>query len=228
MMLERWAAAICGVLLGTGCSTLPPLPTEAEISVSDVFNAVKCELKPALADLSLRYPTLPRWAVTVGVTLLVLDNAAFEPGVELGIPIARTIDVLRGFVTVGAGVDIKSENTRSLSAKASFLVSDIVNKVSCIDPIRTTPLTSEMGLAALLDRSLPGIAGPATYAKPGNIVSRMEFVITKGADISPSVGIFRFGGPSTGRIVPSATLSGSRRNDHTLEITFTPPSIVPE
>lgn len=214
---------VCSLMMGS-CASAPDLPPEEEISIADVFYAVQCELKPAIADLSSYYPTLPSWSVTVGVTLLAFDKSTFSPGVSIGIPIARTMDVLKGFVLPGAGSSLDGENTQVMSAKAGFILRDIL-RVKCdrISALDRHHLTSELGISTILSRSLRAIADPEGYAAPATITSKIEFVVTKGFNASVNASIFRFNGPDTGRIVPAATMSASRKNDNTLELVFNPP-----
>lgn len=201
-----------GVL--AGCATLPQLPSREILPIADVVAAFQCETKAAVYNLQLQHPDmdwrfLSKWAVGAGLTLIAEDKG------ELSADLNSVIPITRGTFNIGLNADLVGTAKRTVNLKMTFAITDL-NKLDCNRPIVSGPhaLTSNLGLYEWLDRSFVATDKRNAVGDLLSVGTTIQFTALAEGKLSPKVSLVRtdFGG----------FLSGTRTDDHTLDLSFAP------
>lgn len=210
-MRNRCAVAVVlGTVVLGGCA-LPQLSSPDHLRVADVIDAVECELKDAMIDLSPRYPFLKKWGVGVGLSLIADENGSFSPDVS------KIFLTNFGMFTLGAHADFSARAKRTVNFKVAFAFSDL-EKFQCPGrpPGSLHPLASRLGIHEWLARSLAAIDKEDVVGDPLSIGTTIQFVLTYGGKLSPQFSLVQ------SRTTPSAVFGASRSDDHTLDLALAP------
>lgn len=203
----------------SGCTTLPKLPPKDQLNAAEIVRAVECELAEASKKVATEYPRLLNYGVGLKLTLVAEEDAEFSPDLNIIIPIIRqsaAVDILRGTVTPSANLEFRRRGRRTVVANVAYKFTQFTS-MTC--PQRTSepqPLTSDLGIQEDMYVSL----NAQGRGEIGQFGTTIQFIITKVGKISPGSSLQRLSGPA--RINPSFVLSGTREDDHTLDLSFTP------
>lgn len=204
------------LLFATGCSIAPSLPSERRISITEVVDAVQCELAEAVKPY-LNHPEhgwLKNWAAGYILTLKVEDEASVVASSDF-------IDILSaGTLTVSANGGAAHFGNRTASIEFSLFLADLDGYVCTRPEPRSRYFTGGTGLAEWMDRVVAARGADDRIQPPTKFGHSLDFAVKLNAGGGPAW-VF-----ATYR--PKAGLSASRKNTHTLAITFTERAKAPD
>jgi hypothetical protein len=207
-----------------GCASVPDLPDESRVQISDVVERIRCEFSEAIA----LQPNYRDWVSKFTLTLQI------EAKSNLSGSTVATLPIHFGTFKIG----LESNLNRTTTRTASLTFSTIFNRTpKCLLPDERPEhlrafFRSKIGLNEWLDRvSLSGLPlrvkrdtdrsppMPAEVLKATDLGYSLDFVILFDGKINPSFSILR---PSGYGVDGSASLQRSAEYMHKLEVAITP------
>ncbi|MBH5396404.1 hypothetical protein HZZ13_01050 [Bradyrhizobium sp. CNPSo 4010] len=229
-------AVAMGALMGCGLR-VPPIDdsgdrVEGQRFVQAILINITCELRAAVTDLRAAYPEgtfLDGFGIQTTLTLTYDEKGALAPGVNWSPP--SPADAV---FSLGAGLTVSSDATRTNKIDAYYLVSDL-QKATCSDESRPNGaflLQSDLKLSEWLftavSASMTNTVNfkTATLAVKDSILQhQVKFVISTNATATPSWTLTRVTVNPSGNFL---SLDRTRTNDLTITLGPAVPAVVAE
>ena len=213
--LRFWPVA--GLVAVSACTSVPDFPPEYSLSVSDVVNNVRCELKSAAKTPPLFFSKDEGWLAGTNIALQVVEDATFGLKASAEIPLNPATLV----VAVGGGYQGTADRLVNFDFQDDLKTPEkIAENIDCagVGPRGGTnaKLTGDLGIAHWLS-NLQATTNE-TQAKIYKSGYTLKFTIKKNASGNATFSAIPIGTPKLGADV---SLAGSRTNTHTLTMTFT-------
>ncbi|WP_128931938.1 hypothetical protein [Bradyrhizobium zhanjiangense] len=225
---------IMGALLGCGLR-VPPIDdsgdrVEGQRFVQAILINITCELRAAVADLHAAFPGgtfLDGFGIQSTLTLTYDEKGALAPGVTWTPPSPAT-----AVFSLGAGLSVSSDATRTNKIDAYYLVSDL-QKATCSDESRPNGaflLQSDLKLSEWLFTAVSASMTNTVNFKTTTIAVKdsilqhqVKFVINTNATATPSWTLTRVTVNPSGNFL---SLDRTRTNDLTITLGPAVPGVV--
>jgi hypothetical protein len=214
----------CGTYV-PGIQEIPGDRAEGQRLVTAIVRNIKCEVQDALNDIYQIEKTtfFDTWGVQINLDLTITEKGVANPNVNWLPPMAND-----AVLSIGAGLDLSAEATRTDKLGMYYTVAELKRIGRCLPEARGGPflLQSDLKLNEwLIDVITAAKTGGIDIAqdvasgafKDGVLSHEVKFVVTTGADLTPSLRLTRVGINPNG-----TTLSANRERSHDLIITLGP------
>lgn len=208
-----------------GCTSVPDLPEQYSVSVSDVVDNIRCELRDASHNHTMM-TTGKGWTAAVDLELYVTANAGFDASASLTNPVRSTGVENQVVVSIGGGHSAKAERTANFSFAVNMLDPSKIHCDASVPADAHHLLRGNLGidnwigvLAMTFAQSKAGKEKRETALTPIKSGYTVEFTITTKGSLGPSIEAIGIG---ASQARAGLILSGDRGERHKMTIAFTP------
>lgn len=221
MLLRYFSLSLCVLLYA--CAGVPSLPDESRVSVEQIINLTKCELRDALLYSEGGAPWLATWSASAELTLKVNSQAT----AGLGAPTFLTPIQLGTFAaTFDASI---GENANGVAKiKFSTKLKDTRNQLCPLPADRTDGslmARRTLGIAAWLNRAIDSAKAANVAESTRSLAYTIEFVVTANGSVLPKWDLL-YSNKNKFGIGPK--LFGEIKDTHIVDLALAPPPGKPD
>jgi hypothetical protein len=212
MSISRSLAIFGSATLLGACATLPRLPPESKVSVTDVVNNIRCELQSAAIEAGFDSST-PKWIAGIALELKVIANSN---GVA---DAAVTLPLNPGSSKIGFKVGQTAESTRTAGFKFQQPLAEKKEDYCLYQELtpREALLEGRLGFREWLSRL--AYTMKHSGVKPTQVSYALQFVIKPSAEFSPRFSLIPIGDNT---FEGGVALSAQESRFHSLNIVVEP------